>query len=309
MKDKFIRYTTDNLRNIINRLEYRLPGENKYKFFYQYINFCLKKDFDRIDKVFNFTHNTHTKNTKEIPYKFWVMWWQGLQDKNTPLIIERNIKRLQKLFGKENVIVITKYNFKEYTHISDNIIKKLEDGKISFTNWSDIVRFNLLREEGGYWIDSTVIISEQFLKILHKNKKNDFFTLCNIQKDYQNISYSQWTGWLMGGKDHFGLFEYASSFYEMYFNYHDYIIDYFLIDDIIAHYYLKDRSFNTMCDATKKDWHPYYWIRNCEKNYDGSMFLKFNNKMEYSVQKLTYKFDENIFNNKHSLLSYILKNI
>ena len=39
MKDKFIRYTTDNLRNIINRLEYRLPGENKYKFFYQYINF------------------------------------------------------------------------------------------------------------------------------------------------------------------------------------------------------------------------------------------------------------------------------
>lgn len=309
MKDKFIRYTTDNLRSFINRFEYKLPGENKYKFFYRYINFCLKNDFNRIDNVFNFAYNMHIQNTAEIPYKFWIMWWQGLQDENTPLIIERNIKRLQKLFGEKNVIIITKYNFKEYTHISDNIIKKLEDGKISFTNWSDIVRFNLLRENGGYWIDSTVVISEHFLKFLHENRNNNFFTLCDIQKDYHNISYSQWTGWLMGGKAHFGLFEYASYFYEMYFNYHDYIIDYFLIDDIIAHYYLIDNNFKNMCDATKKDWQTYYWIRNCDKKYDMNMFFKFNTKIEYSVQKLTYKFDKNIFNNKHNLLSYILKNI
>ncbi|MCT3602860.1 glycosyl transferase [Lactobacillus acidophilus] len=306
MKDRLIRFTTDNLRTAINKLEYRLPGNKKYKYFYRYINFCLKNDFNRVDRNFDFTANK--QNDEVIPYKFWVMWWQGLNDVQTPLIIKKNIKRLQKLFGKENVVIITKDNFENYTNISSNIIKKLKDGKISFTNWSDIVRFNLLRENGGYWIDSTVVISQVFLQFLHKNEKNTFFSLCNLHKDYRNISYSQWTGWLMGGKPHYSLFEYASNFYDVYFDHHDYIIDYFLIDDIIAHYYLKDNKFKNACSTTKKDWQPYYWITNYDNKYTTEMSLKINN-IEYSVQKLTYKFNKNAYDNEHNLLSYIMKNL
>ena len=125
MKDKFTKFTTDNIRTIINRLEYRLPGDKKYKYFYKYINFCLKNDFDRVDKNLNFTSNK--QDTKLIPYKFWVMWWQGLDDVHTPLIIKKNVKRLQELFGKENVVIITKDNFKNYTSVPNNIIKKLID--------------------------------------------------------------------------------------------------------------------------------------------------------------------------------------
>lgn len=304
MKDKFTKFTTDNIRTIINRLEYRLPGDKKYRYFYKYINFCLKNDFDRVDKNLNFTSNK--QDTKLIPYKFWVMWWQGLDDVHTPLIIKKNVKRLQELFGKENVVIITKDNFKNYTSVPNNIIKKLIDGKISFTHWSDIVRFNLLRENGGYWVDSTVMMSPKFKDFIVRNENNQFISVCENSMDYHNISFSQWTTWFIGGVPHYDLFEYICVFYNIYFKNHEEVVDYFLLDDVIAHYYQINSKFKNECKKNSKNWYPYYWIQNFTNKYNVEMEDKFNLNINYSIQKLTYKFDSKILEDHTCLAFHIL---
>lgn len=302
MKERIYRYTTTGGRGAIKIIEKVHKSGFKYELLYKYINLLLKKDFRKVDS-YNLKYRTIDK---KIPFKFWIMWWQGI-DNNTPEIISKNIKNIENILGEENIVLITKYNYKKYTDIPNHILSKLNEGKISLTNFSDIVRFNLLRNNGGYWIDSTVIISPGFKDYIRNNENNDFFSLCENKKNYHNISHNQWTGWLMGGVPHYRLFEYACDFYNNYFNSHELIIDYFLIDDIISHFYDITPQFRDDCERFRKNWQPYYWMQNFNKKYDVQMINKFNNVLEYSVQKLTYKFNKNVLKNKDNLACHIFK--
>lgn len=301
MNDSFQRKITDNSRKIINKIESKHHGKLKYILFYKYLKFILNNDFKRIDEL-------PVKNmglNKEIPFRFWMMWWQDLD--KAPEIVRENISFIRKLMGEKNVIIITKDNYKDYTNISPTLIQKLNQGKISLTNWSDIIRFHLLKENGGYWIDSTVAISPLFKEFLLSKRDSTFITLCESNFNYHNISYNQWTGWLMGGVANFELFEYACKFYDHYFENHDMIIDYFLIDDIISHYYKINPNFRLLCNNCKKDWKPYYWSDNLSSSFDKDMIKKFNTQLEYSIQKLTYKYNSKILVQSDSLLVWLLK--
>lgn len=300
MNEKFYRYTTTYGRKVINKFEKIHQSDGKYKLFYKYINALLKEDLKKIDSNSFKYQNVN----KRIPFRFWIMWWQGI-DNNTPEIISKNIKNIKNILGEENVVLITKFNYKEYTDIPNNILNKVNEGKIDLTNFSDIIRFNLLRNKGGYWIDSTVIISPTFKEYIRNNENNYFFSLCESRKNYHNISYNQWTIWLIGGAPHYRLFEYVCNFYNNYFYNHDTIIDYFLTDDIISHFYNITPEFRDDCERFKKNWQPYYWGENFNKKYDVQMINKFNNVLEYSVQKLTYKFNKKLLKNKDNLLCHI----
>ena len=43
---------------------------------------------------------------------------------------------------------------------SQSITDKFNGGKISIANYSDVIRMALLYQYGGYWIDSTVLLSD-----------------------------------------------------------------------------------------------------------------------------------------------------
>lgn len=40
-------------------------------------------------------------------------------------------------------------------------IRKYEEGKVSLTELTDIMRMNLLYQNGGLWVDTTVLVTEQ----------------------------------------------------------------------------------------------------------------------------------------------------
>lgn len=307
MKEELQRITIENSRKFLNKIDAKISGEWKYKCFYKFINHSLKYDFAVTDKMF-YKETKKVRNivSEKIPNKYWVMWWQGLDDIHTPLLIINNIRNLQKLFGEENVIIITKNNYEKYTNISDNMKSKLKNKKISFTHWSDIVRFNILNSRGGIWIDSTVVISPKFKEFIKSHQINKFITICENSMDYHNISFSQWTTWFIGGIPNYDLFEYVCIFYDNYFKIHDKIIDYFLLDDIIAHYYQKNLKFREDCKKNEGNWQPYYWIRNFQNKYSNVMEKKYNFNINYSIQKLTYKFDSNILADSESLAFHIL---
>ena len=309
MKDKIIKLTIKSLNKILSRLNIEILDEQLYVLYYKFIFKCLEKDFQKSDRNYLRSIQKEDNKREKIPFIFWVMWWQGVE--KAPKLVKNNIARLQNIVGKENVVIITKENYKEFTRIPDNIEEKLRLNKISFTHWSDIVRFNLLRDNGGYWVDSTLILSNLFFtQFIQKNKLEDFVSICMQQKEYHYISLGKWQSWFLGGKKHSPLFEYMCLFYETYFESHDIVIDYFLTDDAIAHFFSRDKqAFNNYLNSCKGNWYSYLFAVNLDSEDYKNIMHKFDSNLWFGCQKTTYKFNQKLLKDSDNLITYLLKNI
>ncbi|MGJ0684406.1 capsular polysaccharide synthesis protein [Lactobacillus johnsonii] len=275
-------------RKILNKVDRVYSQEKFYNLFFNYIRFNLKKDFKQTNLYFNPSTNQLNQN-KDIPYKFWTMWWQGIEA--APLLVKNNIKKLQQYFGKQNVVVITKKNYKEYANLSKTIIDRFNSGDISHASLSDIIRFNILKIYGGYWVDSTVEFSDTFFNYFSNEKKVEFFSICNKNQNYHNISFSRWTIWFIGGVPNYGLFNYLDKFYKIYYSNHSKSIDYFLTDDVISYYYMNNFAYRQKCEDLAQNWHPYFIVSKFNSKFKRDYMSRVNDKLEYSIQKLTYKYD------------------
>lgn len=80
-----------------------------------------------------------SKNVNDGP--IWFFWWQG--ERKMPRIVYQCYKSLLKNKGNRQVILITQKNYYKYTDISSNIIDLVNQGNITLTHFSDILRFNL----------------------------------------------------------------------------------------------------------------------------------------------------------------------
>lgn len=182
----------------------------------------------------------------------WVIWWQGLD--NAPPLVKACINSVQNNSKNYKVIVITEENVKEYTDIPEFIYEKFVEGKISFTHLSDIVRWNVLKNNGGIWMDSTIFVKGE-LPIEYL--QYPLFTNTGFcDPEMFNISNGKWTGFMFGGKKNHVLFQYMCEMYNCYWKIEDSIIDYFLIDYFlnIAH---KNNigGFKFFIDSNK-NWNP-----------------------------------------------------
>lgn len=107
----------------------------------------------------------------------WTMWLQG--ETMAPLIVKKTILSIKSNY--KNVVVITKENFKNYVSIPQEIVHKWEQGLISNTHFSDIVRTELLIEFGGTWIDATVFISRRSKWLDSKIDNRPLFFFQNLR--------------------------------------------------------------------------------------------------------------------------------
>lgn len=114
-------------------------------------NFIESNYKNTIDK---FQNKNNSELVTEVP-KIWVFWAQG-KDK-MPQLVKACYNQLIKF--NQNVILLTNENYKNYVDLPDGIIKKSYSGKLSWANFSDILRNSLLYKYGGLWIDATVWVS------------------------------------------------------------------------------------------------------------------------------------------------------
>lgn len=285
MNDELLFNITTKYRQIIKIMDLlHFNTEKMYKKYFNFVYKCLENDFENTDKIFSPTISKIKKEDSLYSKKIWVMWWQGYN--SAPSVVKSNIVRMKNIFGSNNVILITKSNFKSYTNISPIIQDKFYKNKITFTSWSDIVRFNLLKNHGGVWVDSTVVLSKKILdeRILEK----EFFSLCSSD-EYQFVSNGSWTGWMIGGICQLGLFNYVNTFYEEYFKKHNSIIDYYIVDYVIYHYFLNNDYLRELINNEKRSWKNYEFMNHLFSNDINELVNNFNTKINYSVQKITYK--------------------
>ena len=139
-------------------------------------------------------------NETEFPKVIWTMWWQG--EENAPTIVKSTLYYMRKFAEKHgyNVIVIDSKNIEEYVTIPDTIYRKLETKKINLANFSDLVRFMLIDQHGGIWLDSTMYMDREFpISILER----EFSSInhpdgLDISMD-DNITNKRWVSFCLSG--------------------------------------------------------------------------------------------------------------
>lgn len=184
----------------------------------------------KLELVLNYSKNLAYKNIEEKKKKensniIWIFWWQG--ENKMPAIVKKCYKSILRNRGKRRVILVTKDNVKNISTIPNYIYIKIEKKEITLTHFSDILRFNLLDNYGGLWVDATIYVTQS----LDRVDTHSLFTCSGYSKEnYFNISYGRWTGFFIGGPAQLKIFHFMNVFFEVYWKYNNKLIDYFLID-------------------------------------------------------------------------------
>lgn len=267
-----------------------------------YYDFIMKQLLPTLELAFYKTKSikiSHSSAANEEERNVWVMWWQGID--NAPQIVKSNIRVMKRIFGSR-LKVISQNNVFNYVEIDPLLRLKLKNGLIPPAQWSDIIRVALLKKYGGLWIDSTVVVSENILKLPGLFERS-FVSICSNSNRTYNVSREDWTTWFIGGSSQNSLFTFLYNFFIEYFNSFNIILDYFLLDYAIRYFYNKDINLQIEINAQKRDWKPLYFydnLYNTSKNVDLSIV----NNVNYCVQKVTYKVDKKRIRSD-SLYSYI----
>ncbi len=165
----------------------------------------------------------------------WCCWWQGEED--MPEIVKVCVASIKAALPSDiKFVLITKYNFQEYLSLPQYILEKLNNGVMSITAFSDILRVNLLSKYGGFWIDATVFIPN---KMPAKLFESIYFTqkFASGEACPREACLGKWAGFLQCGIAEFFLFAYVRDAYNLWWKKYDCLIDYVILDYIIMSAY------------------------------------------------------------------------
>lgn len=190
-------------------------------------NYLIKKGYVNTEITSDMI--TKEKKKKLDSNCIWIYWAQGWE--NPPFHVEFCKNSVLKNANGKNVILISDKNYKDYVDIPDYIEQKKEKGKITKTHFSDVLRFCLLADYGGLWLDASMFIMRP-LKNYFINKR--FFYTIKVKPEFINkriISNGRWTIGCMGtSKCNYKLFVLGRNFLFNYCKNENVIISYFWVD-------------------------------------------------------------------------------
>lgn len=102
----------------------------------------------------------YPETTAPIPKKIWVLWLQGFE--NAPAIVRKCQQSIERYASDYEIHYLTRENMLDYVHLPQSILRSFQSGRLPFTQFSDILRAALLREQGGIWMDATVLLTDRF---------------------------------------------------------------------------------------------------------------------------------------------------
>ncbi len=114
------------------------------------------------------------EETTEFPKMIWTMWQQG--EAQMPDTVQASMKTI-KDFAKRNdckFYLLTDENLSNFINIPKDITDKYKKNELKAAHYSDIIRFSLLYQYGGIWMDATLFVSPYATV---KMFEGDFFSL------------------------------------------------------------------------------------------------------------------------------------
>ena len=195
----------------------------------------LKRELPKLEKrIRPIIEQCSTKETDlqmaTIEKNVFVFWWDGFE--TAPFIVKKCLERTAQIFPEASIITISKQNFKEYTTIDQRILDGFEGGKISIQTFSDILRFNLLKNYGGLWVDATIYFLKPY-PIFDMLEKKSYESLA-FKDTSEFLTYMgskcSWSSYLQAARKGAALVETMDNIFQKYYlQYGDYEI-YFFID-------------------------------------------------------------------------------
>lgn len=212
----------------------------------------------------------------------WVMWWQG--EESMPEVVKLCYNRLRKVATDCEIHLITQDNYAEYVNLPKCVIDRFNEGKMSITHLSDVIRVYLLRDYGGVWVDATIYI--EYLPDYLFNER--FFTLHSPGMFPELIHRGEWSTFFMTAKfDYLQLFCVLCEIYDVYWKKQKRIIDYLMFDFLVKLIINSIPSVKCDIDSIKED-RNFYWLNvNCNNIVDAIKLKRILNNSP--LQKLTYK--------------------
>ena len=132
----------------------------------------------------------------------WMFWAQGYD--SMPDLVSKCIETVKKNSGNAQVILLTAENFEKYATLPEWIVDKFRSGIISPMYFSDALRFNLLKNHGGLWLDATDFVIDEIT--------DEYFSdLCTVSslsdEEHFFIAEGRWHTALFGGSKNHPLFQ------------------------------------------------------------------------------------------------------
>ena len=177
----------------------------------------------------------------QYPPHIWVMWWQG--EENAPDIVKMCISSIRRNANGAIVTVIDKKNYRQFVELPEYIIKKHEEGIISFAHLADIMRMFLISSYGGLWLDATIYVSQPIPRSVFSRI---FYSLHSIHSRTPFVADDRFYTFVIGGLAGSRIFGFEREFFSEYCLSHNVMLDYYLLDYSIMFQY-----FN-MADVRKE---------------------------------------------------------
>ena len=90
----------------------------------------------------------------------WQYWGQGLSnEKSLPGVVRICFASVDKYRGEYEVVRLCDDTVKDYIQFPDFVWEKRENGQLSRTFFSDLLRLALLNTYGGVWLDATILLT------------------------------------------------------------------------------------------------------------------------------------------------------
>ena len=188
--------------------------------------FLYNENKDIIEK---YNRESHESTSKIENGTVWVLWWQGIDKAQD--IVKICIQSIRKNIGNRNLVILDESNFRDYTNLNPKYENLLNAGAISKTQFSDLLRLNLLYNRGGVWLDSTYLLTGELpscISDLH------FFTIRHGMNREYPMSKGLWTSSALGVAAYADEIKLFIDIYNNYFEKHNVLIDYLLTDYVFA---------------------------------------------------------------------------
>lgn len=198
-----------------------------------------------------------------------VFRWDGFREAHS--MVDCCLKSIRRWYPEYDLILISKENIENYTDIDAEIYDAFSMNNISEEMFENIIRFNVLKNNGGMWIDASVFVMSSDWDLIPHLAEKSFSSLAytGVERDFAHdgATCSWTTGYMASRKN--GVFVSA-------------------IDAAVKAYYQTYHTFSTTMFMD-------HLLRICKKHgMDGAVLdktLRTNRSMEALSYLLTQPFD------------------
>lgn len=262
------------------------------------------KTKQKLEKRYRKKLEEFDKTWQEIEHKssnkVWICWFQGIE--NAPLLVQKCYQSVVDHMTDRDITLITADNLMDYVQFPDYILQKWNNGQITHTHMTDLLRLELLTRHGGLWLDATVFCSGNDIPDYMTESDLFFFQILKPGRD-GHASYI--SSWLISAKTNNKLLCATLELLYDYWKENSSMLDYFLLHDFMS----------IVLDKYPEEWKkiiprdnaaPHILLLRLFERYDQEIWESI--KGQTPFHKMTYKFSEEQVLKENTFYKQLFKN-